>query len=89
MICAWNTCSAGIATTAGFTISAVIAVPAVEGMVGGSGCGDSGGENSGRCVHRNCRLRMKAAFAGPAKSPTNTAFTARAAITAGPPLQMA
>ena len=48
---------------------------------GGSGHGDSGGENSGRCVHRNCCLRVKAAFAGRAKSPANTAFTTRAAIT--------
>ena len=35
----------------------------------------------GRCVYRNRCLRVKAAFAGSAKFPANTAFAARAAIT--------
>ena len=36
----------------------------------------------GRCVHRSRCLRVKAAFARSGKSPANTAFAARAAITA-------
>ena len=60
-----------------------MAIPAAvveEAMVGGS-AGD-GGERGGPCIHRNRYLRVKAAFLGRAKSLANTAFTARAAITA-------
>ena len=47
----------------------------VEWMVGGSAGGDG-------YVHRNRWLRVKAAIAGSVKFPANTAFVARAAITA-------
>ena len=36
----------------------------------------------GRCVHRNCCLRMKVAFARRDKFPASAAFAARAAIIA-------
>ena len=50
-------------------------------MAGGSGVGD-GGDCGGDCVRRSRCLRVKAAFAGGVKFLANTAFAARAAITA-------
>ena len=41
-----------------------------------------GGDIGGGCTHRNRCLRVKAAFAGSAKLPANTAFAVRAAIMA-------
>ena len=51
-----------------------------ESLVGGFAGGD--GDGGSGCVHRNCCLRVKAAFAGSVKFPANEAFAARAAIPA-------
>ena len=45
-----------------------------EGFPGGDGDGGGG------CAHRNCCLRVKAAFTGSVKFPANKAFAAREAI---------
>ena len=46
--------------------------------------GFAGGDDNGGCdcTHRNCWLRLKAAFAGSFKFPANQAFAARAVIPA-------
>ena len=47
----------------------------------GEPSGSNGGDCGGHCVHHNRCLRVKAAFAGSAKSPANTGFATRVAIT--------
>ena len=73
-------CKRYLRVKAAFAVRTAIPAAVVEAMVGGSG--GAGGERSGPCIHRNRCLRVKAVFLGRAKSLANTAFAARAAITA-------